>query len=438
MREIPEHALKIIGTVFTVGKFNKNGWAIPEDEVPNVTSSLRDAVIRICNVPPGASEHACDRTGDRYSEIGFITDAYREGDEIKAVGYITDREAIRKIKDGTWPRTWSLYGTGEIGDDGFARNVTIHSVTLVRHPAYEEARFDIASSTETPAVIARWGYEVMETVEAGAVRPHKTPLSKKTSWDADAAVKRIRKWASRDGSGEKETIDWNKYRQAFAWYDASDPENFGSYKLPHHDVEDGRLVVVWRGVVAAMAALLGARGGVDIPEKDREAVYRHLVAHYEQFEKEPPEFKGEMNVEEEKKEKKEETVAAETQEPETSPESQIDVIPVAAAKREKIDIEEIKAAVKEELKKDALVDEIIETLRACDLLADEEVEAKRTSLMASSIEELEAEKKRVEKIKTKLSASVNKFSETKLVTDTLEASGLTVGYWDPIEKRWKP
>jgi len=39
-----------------------------------------------------------------------------------------------------------------------------------------------------------------------------------------------------------------------------------------------------------MQALLGARGGVDIPTSDRRAVYRHLAAHYEDFDKEPPEM----------------------------------------------------------------------------------------------------------------------------------------------------
>lgn len=124
-----------------------------------------------------------------------------------------------------------------------------------------------------------------------AVAVHHPPLADPDrEWDADAAVNRIRKWASSDGSGDKEKIDWNKYRQAFAWYNAEDPENFGSYKLPHHDVVNGRLVTVWRGVVAAMQALLGARGGVDIPTSDRRAVYRHLAAHYEDFDKEPPEM----------------------------------------------------------------------------------------------------------------------------------------------------
>lgn len=125
-----------------------------------------------------------------------------------------------------------------------------------------------------------------------AVAPHDGPKAPEDrEWDADAAEQRIRKWASSDGSGDKEKIDWGKYRQAFAWYNSEDPENFSSYKLPHHDVIDGRLCIVWRGVAVAMQALLGARGGVDIPREDRRPVYLHLVRHYKQFGKEPPEFR---------------------------------------------------------------------------------------------------------------------------------------------------
>jgi hypothetical protein len=126
-----------------------------------------------------------------------------------------------------------------------------------------------------------------------AISPHETPKAPEDrEWDADAAEQRVRKWASSDGSGDKGKIDWAKYRQAFAWYNAEDPESFGSYKLPHHDIIDGRLCVVWRGVAAAMAALLGARGGVDIPQGDRRSVYTHLARHYQQFDKEPPEFES--------------------------------------------------------------------------------------------------------------------------------------------------
>jgi hypothetical protein len=37
-----------------------------------------------------------------------------------------------------------------------------------------------------------------------------------------------------------------------------------------------------------MAALNGARGGVDIPSDERESVYNHLVRYYEKADKEPP------------------------------------------------------------------------------------------------------------------------------------------------------
>lgn len=74
----------------------------------------------------------------------------------------------------------------------------------------------------------------------------------------------------------------------FAWAPEIPPQRFSDLKLPHHRPQDGR--VVWRGVVAAMAALLGARGGVAIPAHERRAVYAHLAAHYRAFDAEPPEF----------------------------------------------------------------------------------------------------------------------------------------------------
>jgi hypothetical protein len=74
------------------------------------------------------------------------------------------------------------------------------------------------------------------------------------------------------------------------WYDALNADTKGSYKLPHHRASDKHLV--WRGVAAAMGALLGSRGGVQIPVNDKKGVYNHLAQHYrDDFDKEPPEFK---------------------------------------------------------------------------------------------------------------------------------------------------
>lgn len=94
-----------------------------------------------------------------------------------------------------------------------------------------------------------------------------------------------------DGAKEVETVgnDTAKLKEISAWFDEENTDNKGAYKLPHHRASD--MKAVWRGVSAAMAALLGARGGVEIPESDRKAVYDHLAKHYTQFEKNPPDFK---------------------------------------------------------------------------------------------------------------------------------------------------
>lgn len=119
-----------------------------------------------------------------------------------------------------------------------------------------------------------------------AVEIHNPPKSSEDyEWDADRAEKRIRAWA---GGPEKENIDWDKYRQGFAWYDDKNPESFESYKLPHHDIIDNELHTVWRGVVSAAGAIMGARGGVDIPNDDLASVKAHIAAHYHQFDKIPP------------------------------------------------------------------------------------------------------------------------------------------------------
>lgn len=81
----------------------------------------------------------------------------------------------------------------------------------------------------------------------------------------------------------------DQLRTVCAWVDPEgDPEVKSSYKLPHH-LPNGE--VVWRGVAAAMGALLGSQGGVSLPDADRQGVYNHLAKHYDQFSKTPPEFK---------------------------------------------------------------------------------------------------------------------------------------------------
>lgn len=92
-----------------------------------------------------------------------------------------------------------------------------------------------------------------------------------------------------NGPKEVTAADVKDLKIMCAWFDSENPDVKASYKLPHHRQADKH--VVWNGVRAAMAALLGARGGVKIPEGDRKGVYNHLVKEYKRFDKEPPEFK---------------------------------------------------------------------------------------------------------------------------------------------------
>jgi hypothetical protein len=124
-------------------------------------------------------------------------------------------------------------------------------------------------------------------IEMGRVPPpHTSPKAPEDrEWD----------WGTDKAGAILDAGRWEAFAQAHAWYDpAADeegndpPHEKGAYKLPHHELIDGRLRVVWHGVRAAMQVLAGARGGVQIPPEDRRSVYEHLARHYGEFDKEPP------------------------------------------------------------------------------------------------------------------------------------------------------
>ena len=102
------------------------------------------------------------------------------------------------------------------------------------------------------------------------------------AWDGDAAEKRVRAWAKAEDEPNE------KYRDAHVWYDADAKENFTAYKLLIADVIDGRLRAVPRGVFAAAAVMQGSRGGVDVPDKDRDRIKSHLAKYYAKLDETPP------------------------------------------------------------------------------------------------------------------------------------------------------
>jgi hypothetical protein len=127
------------------------------------------------------------------------------------------------------------------------------------------------------------GEKISTVSEIKGVVPFAAGPVDESAWDAAAARSELAKWASSDGSGSKDTMDWARYEKGFAWVDGSRKEEFGGYRLPHHCVHDGKLYVSKRGVEAAYGALEGARGGVAIPEADHAGVKAHLAKHYAEW-----------------------------------------------------------------------------------------------------------------------------------------------------------
>ena len=108
------------------------------------------------------------------------------------------------------------------------------------------------------------------------------PLIEDSSWDADAAVASVRRWAEKE-NGE---IDFRKYRRAFIIYDADAPENLTSYKFPFARVVDGELRASRAGLITAKRMALGARSGQRHPLADRIVAFVNSYLGEEDEEKE--------------------------------------------------------------------------------------------------------------------------------------------------------
>ncbi len=279
-----EKPLRITGIAIHAG-MTRNWHIFLEDELKAAAETLKGK--------PVYYEHV---SADR--AIGRVVDAWWD-DDVRGIRYVADiwdEDAAEKIRRGLIQHVSIAadYQRLDQVDGVVPRGLRFRELSLVAVPGDPRTNIQVVESL----------FEAMSRpLSERVVRFEETPPAPEDrEWDADAAEQRIRKWASSDGSGDKDKIDWSKYRRAFAWYDPEHADDFGGYKLPHHDVIDGELRVVWRGVVAAMQALLGARGGVDIPEEDRLGVYRHLAGHYRQFGREPPAFHEAKQAEEKAKE----------------------------------------------------------------------------------------------------------------------------------------
>jgi len=140
----------------------------------------------------------------------------------------------------------------------------------------------------------------LSNIEVKKVIPYRSHgkldcIDDKTAWSKQKAIATLRKWASSDCSGDKDKIDWGKYKKGFAYVKDGMEKNLTAYKFPHHiaDCEKG-LCVHRRGVIVAMAFLFKPNVAEAYSEEDRKGIYNHLAKHYEEdLGKTPPKFKSE-------------------------------------------------------------------------------------------------------------------------------------------------
>lgn len=237
--------------------------------------------------------------------IGLCTDINVQEGKLVAKGIFAPEDAnpfaqqVRRLYDLKIVRATSVGFIPREQEGGHIKSAELLEFSFVPVPANplalslskakaQELRLDLA-------MIATKGLKLeLQETEAKGVIPYADHGTAPEDAEWDAAKVQEELWG--DGKNQK------KYAQAHTWFDSNAgdddgdgyPDEKGAYKLPHHNAD---LKANWKGVAAAMAALLGARGGVNIPEGDRKGVYNHLAKHYAEFEKEPPEFKEKMPME---------------------------------------------------------------------------------------------------------------------------------------------
>lgn len=251
--------------------------------------------------------------------IGKVVDTVVDdvGLLIKVVLSKTEKDLWVKVKEGIVSK-FSV--AGRILEEAQTDNgiyqinkIRFHEVSLVSVPANKKAEavddyvtksqkdndMDITNKlkeiakTRTAKEIKENIHLLVDTLEAGIIN---TDEHIKNSSIADIFAEwttteknEIAIYASSDGSGDIDKIDWDKYKECFAWCDPDNAKSFNGYKLQHHSVKDGKLVAVWKGVADAMTELLGVKGKVNVPKEDVEKCYEHLAQHYVQFDKQVPE-----------------------------------------------------------------------------------------------------------------------------------------------------
>ena len=230
-------------------------------------------------IPERNVKNAADKAEQQYL-LKVRSVLYKDEPKTKAL--------LRRLERGE-PIGQSIGGWFEnvevVEEDGKIQRVIVNDVTL-DHIAITRAPSNPDSINLMTLSIRSQLEDLVK--ESKTMPPAKLPLAPmETKWEWNTE-------ASNEVLGDPP--NWNRYAKAHLYMDRENPEVKSSYKLPVAKMMDGKLTLVYRGVVAAMSALNGARGGVDIPDSEREKVYKTLERYYKMFDKTPPPLRANQQV----------------------------------------------------------------------------------------------------------------------------------------------
>lgn len=229
-------------------------------------------------------------SGDKLMSDTFID--VKRASEHEHAGWLIERLNNKQPIDRSTGLELYVVEEEGVGPDGDAYYLRVDEIVNLDHSAILNPETEPGAKNNNDGIgmfTNANGTTTVETAQlyANASNPNLTlPLVPKDhAWDGDAATANIRKYTN------SEEAPTSNYRRFFMYFDAANVDDFGSYKLPFADIIDGRPYVVPAALSAIDDALSGARGGVDIPDSDKEKVQRNLEHYKSKMEKTIPNSK---------------------------------------------------------------------------------------------------------------------------------------------------
>lgn len=172
------------------------------------------------------------------------------------------------------------------GPDGEPYNLVCHAIVNLDHSAILDPDREPGAKNNTEAVgmFTNAQGDSIDVVEVEIAANASTPAMRlpiaprDTNWDSSAAEGRIREYT---GSTDAPS---SNYRKFFMFFDQSNADQFTAYKLPFADIINGKPHVIPAAISAIQGALSGARGGVDIPDADKQRIQDFVTAYQARIE----------------------------------------------------------------------------------------------------------------------------------------------------------